>query len=168
MSKPIISIQRGLAFGICLILRILGTTLAVFMILTGSMIGWSWSAHPPAQYFISEWPNAPLLFGWFLLPYSRIQAKWLWGSCFICLCGASTILVHSALSISQFYSERESVSQSETLFLIGLSLVTCFSQPLVVLCVRFCELNQSVSSKEKAVKLVRELLAESTRQHNSK
>ncbi len=162
------SLFRILAHGTCLLLRLLGIGLTVFMITFGPMIDWSWSAHPPEQYFISRWPNGILLFGWFLFPYSRLRNRLLWISSFACLVVASGILVHSALAIFTFYYELVSASRQDTLFIIQLSLLTCFSQPLAVLGARLLGLRWPASEKQIVVNLANELIFEHRRQKEGK
>ena len=146
---------RDVANVICMLLRFLGVGLAILMILGSPFAVASsfWMGWPDAQLFISRWHNALLLFGWFLVPYSRIRPRLLWGLFFVVLLVASMILVGSAVLIYRFYSGLyvepawSPAQRQETLFLISLSLFACACQPLAVCAVRYFGLSFLVPNK---------------------
>jgi hypothetical protein len=136
--------MRNIARIVCILLRFLGVWLAINMVLACPFYDLFWiTLKPEANRFISVWPNALFLFGWFLVPYSRIRPRLIWTLFFVALSISSYILVTSALDIYKYYSAYTSTSPDRelTLFLIGLSLFTCVSQPLAVWVARYFQLS---------------------------
>jgi hypothetical protein len=129
--------MRAFVWIVCLLLRCLGVCLAIFMIIGSPLSGFVFHVQPDAEVFISRWPTALYLFGWFLLPYSLVRPKAAWGVLFLGLIVASAILVESAISIFKFYGARQSSGRETALFLISLSAFACVVQPLSVVLARY-------------------------------
>ena len=113
-------------------LRVLGVCLAIMMILGSLLPDFGFGSPPNAQLFISRWPMALYLFVWFLLPFFKLRSNVLFCLAFCGLVAASVVLVKSGFSIFASYSSLPTANQPTTLFLIGLSVVTCATQPLAV------------------------------------